>query len=295
MAEYLETMVAVCREVRRVLKPEGTFWLNIGDSYANDGKFGGETGGKQDYLDDANRKRVGRNKRMTGLKPKDLCMIPNRLAIALQDDGWFVRSEIIWAKSNPMPESVTDRPTSSHEKVWLLTKSERYFYDAAAIREAESAPGWDDSSRALGDVNKAAAARVDGPRNRRIPPRHQAYASCDQSGLDDVGRGGGRNARNVWTLATEPYRGAHSAVMATALAERCIKAGCPAGGTVIDPFGGAGTTGLVADRLQRNAVLIEINPDYAAMAERRINESAPLISPAFIVKHTSSSDHAESI
>ena len=162
------------------------------------------------------------------LKPKDLIGIPWRVAFALQADGWYLRSDIIWHKPNPMPESVTDRPTSAHEHVFLFSKSERYHYDAEAIKEP------------------AVAAEAEG------------------------GPALKRNARNVWTIATRPFPEAHFATFPPELAERCILAGCPAGGTVLDPFGGAGTTGLVADRLQRHAVLIELNPEYAAMAERRI-------------------------
>ena len=293
---YLDQMTAVCREARRVLKPSGTFWLNIGDSYAGSwGAQSREHAGKHapnvsalsaNQVKAAQIRSGTGSLARTGLKAKDLMMIPARLAIRLQEDGWYVRSEIVWHKPNPMPESVTDRPTSSHEKVWLLTKSERYFYDADAIREAETVPDWDDGTRVFGGVNKHGAnaahgerttGRVAGARKRGLPPRHTQYASSDQSGLDEVPRGGGRNARNVWTIATRPFKEAHFATFPPALADRCIKAGCPSGGHVLDPFGGAGTTGLVADRLGRVATLIELNPAYAAMARRRIDADAPLL------------------
>lgn len=283
--EFVDELVTVFREVRRVLRSDGTCWLNLGDSYANDGKWGGHTGGK--HVKALHCSPIGRNKRYTGLKPKDLIGIPWRAAFALQADGWYLRKDIIWHKPNPMPESVTDRPTSSHEHVFLLAKSASYFYDADAIREAESVPDWDDGTRTFGGVNKHGAnvqhgerttGRVAGARKRGLPPRHAPYASSDQSGLDDVARGGGRNARDVWTIATKPYADAHFATFPPDLAERCIKAGCPQGGVVLDPFGGAGTTGLVADRLRRDAILIEINPEYAAMAERRIRTEAGLFS-----------------
>ena len=289
---YVETLAIIARELWRVLKPSGTFWLNIGDCYAHDGKHGGETGGKQAYLDDGNRKRVGRGKRVTNLKPKDLCLVPARVALRLQTDGWWLRSEIIWAKPNAMPESVTDRPTCAHEKVFLLSKSERYFYDADAIREAESVPDWDDGSRVFGGVNKAGAnvahgertaGRRAGPRKRGLPPRHASYSSSDQSGLDAVGRGSGRNARNVWTIATQPYRGAHFATMPPNLAERCIRAGCPDGGHVLDPFAGTGTTGMVADRLGRHATLIDINPAYGELQRSRIQDDAPLLAQIVVL------------
>lgn len=282
--EYVAEMVAVFRAVKRVLRDDGTLWLNLGDSY-NAGRNGGHAGGaKQAALARHDGiERSGAN--VPGLKPKDLIGIPWRVAFALQADGWFLRSDIIWHKPNPMPESVTDRPTSAHEHIFLLSKSQRYFYDADAIREAEAVPDWDDGSRVFGGVNKHGAnaqhgerttGRLATARKRGIPPRHAQYDSSDQSGLDTVGRGGGRNARNVWTVATQPFSEAHFATFPPKLIEPCIKAGSPAFGTVLDPFGGAGTTGLVADRLQRNAVLIELNPEYAAMARRRIDGDAPL-------------------
>ena len=253
MTAYLETMVGVCRELRRVLKPAGTFWLNIGDSYATVG--GNGTQGASGQRASRTFTASGSSKKgiPDGLKPKDLCMIPNRLAIALQDDGWWVRSEIIWAKPNPMPESVTDRPTSAHEKIWLLTKCERYAYDAGAIAEIAEFPG----------------VRVATP-----------YTAASVGSTSTTAYNGNKretkNARNVWTVATQPFRGSHFATMPADLAERCIKAGCPAGGSVLDPFGGAGTTGLVADRLGRNATLIELNPEYFDMAKRRIESDAGL-------------------
>ncbi len=189
-------------------------------------------------------------------------------------------------KPNPMPESVTDRPTRSHEHVFLLSKSPRYFYDADAIREAEAVPDWDDGTRVFGGKNKAGAnvahgdrttGRLAGPRKRGVPPHHAQYKSGDQSGLDVVPRGAGRNARDVWTIATRPFRGAHFATMPPDLAERCIRAGSRPGDAVLDPFGGAGTTGLVAHRLQRRATLVEINPAYAELARGRIRGDAPLL------------------
>lgn len=288
---FVAEMVSVFREVRRVLRDDGTLWLNLGDSYAAGGMGAGS--GKQ--LTNRGTSAGGHmnkpRKAPSGLKPKDLVGIPWRVAFALQADGWYLRSAIVWAKPNPMPESVTDRPTSSYEMVFLLSKSERYFYDADAIREEEAVPDWDDGSRVFGGVNKAGAniqhgerttGRLAERRKRGLPPKHQQYESSDQSGLDAVGRGGGRNARNVWTIATRPFPEAHFATFPPELAERCIKAGCPAGGTVLDPFGGAGTTGLVADRLQRNAILIELNPTYAEMAERRIRSEAGMLSSVYL-------------
>lgn len=259
---FVAEMVGVFREVRRVLRADGTCWINLGDSYANDGKWGGSTGGKH-AAGLHGETGIGREKRVTGLKPKDLCGIPWRVAFALQEDGWYLRQDIIWAKPNPMPESVTDRCTKAHEYLFLMSKSARYFYDAEAIKEAAS-----ENTHATGKdgYRGAAAARhTNGDRN---------------DGGGAIGARENRNKRSVWEVATAPFSEAHFATFPPALIEPCIKAGCPKGGTCLDPFGGAGTTGLVADRLQRNAILIELNPKYAAMAERRIHNDAPLFAEA---------------
>ena len=259
--EYVAQMVSVFREVRRVLREDGTLWLNLGDSYAAQG---GAHGGREDNQRGVGAKRLhmeGAGDQMarrapSGVKPKDLLGIPWRVAFALQADGWYLRSDIIWHKPNPMPESVTDRPTKAHEYVFLLTKSARYYYDAGAIAEDSVVP----------------AGRV------------MAFGSPSQVGTlrGDVGRvrvdDGTRNARTVWPIATQPYKGAHFATMPPTLAERCIKAGTKAGDTVLDPFGGAGTTGLVADRLGRDAILCELNPSYADLARARIKDDNPMFS-----------------
>lgn len=265
MQQYLTAMVGVCRELRRVLKPQGTFWLNIGDTFA--ANRGGTTpsaetltGGQNGHGGDSTKRgrkdgyNPSRDPKGHGLKHKDLCMIPNRLAIALQEDGWYVRSEIIWHKPNPMPESVRDRPTCAHEKVWLLTKSEKYFYDADAIREQ-------DSGKPSG--------------NGFVRPERQTYG--ERGNTEQWLPGKGANARNVWTIPPRPFRGARFAVMPPKLAERCIKAGCPVGGHVLDPFGGAGTTGLVAQSLGRHATLIEFNPAYCDLASERIAQAGGFI------------------
>ena len=423
MQGYLETMVGVCREVRRVLKPTATMWLNVGDSYA--GYHGNKNAEIPTSATNGWTRGTNENKRTStanrnGLKAKDLCLVPNRLAQMLQEPwyagslksprdrawlaalvdgegsifiarqregtptgrnrasfrsqdsfqpglviantnkalleraaeitgfgniqmakrgpsnrrdsyvwrisgskassvlreiypdliakqkearialacgpsgehaaqcyeslkglhqgetfdfdapaptslyerGWYVRSEIIWAKPNPMPESVKDRPTSAHEKVWLLTKSERYFYDADAIAEPfVMQEGGRTIERGAHGSSKARGAG----------------GQADQSNIGGFTRTkDARNARNVWPIASLPYSGAHFATMPPALAERCIKAGCPEGGTVLDPFGGAGTTGLVADRLGRHATLIELNPGYRDLAADRVQSDAPL-------------------
>jgi DNA modification methylase len=253
---FVSRMVEVFREVRRVLRSDGTCWLNLGDSYAMSTKGSSGKGERQQrnvgtLLEDRSWSIPA------GLKPKDLIGIPWRVALALQADGWWLRSEIIWHKPNPMPESVTDRPTKAHEQIFLLTKSERYWYDAEAIKEP-------DKGQPSGN---GFAGRQGG--SERVGPLLGGNGSAER-----FEPGGGRNARSVWTIATAPFAEAHFATFPPELPAKCIKAGCPPGGTVLDPFGGAGTTGLVADRLQRNAILVELNPEYAAMAEKRIANDA---------------------
>ena len=326
--EHLDNIVAVFREVRRVLRKDGTLWLNYGDAYAGGGR--GEGSGKQTT-------NVGSNLppfRPDGFKPKDLMMMPARVAMALQADGWWLRSEIVWHKPNPMPESVTDRPTSAHEKMFLLSKKPRYFYDHVAVREdgiGTHAPGKNPCRRDTQGKDSGLIAFKERARNG-----------------------------NVWTIATHPYSGTHFATFPPALIEPCIKAGTsekgvcancgapwvretektlkttprnptfaqhgtkhvagqdsagsnrhrdghmpglvnhftttgwrpscgcdrgndliagmdPVAAMILDPFAGSGTVGLVADRLGRDAILVEINPDYAEMARERISSDAPLL------------------
>ena len=430
LQDHIARLVDVFREVRRVLRSDGTLWLNYGDAYCSTDKWGGGkngNSGKQTVSDDGSVPSWAvrqRKQSQPGIKPKDLLMMPERLAIALCDDGWYVRSRIIWHKPNPMPESVTDRPTKSHEHIWLMSKSPRYFYDAEAIKEratyegpnspesiaspygqgftrrAQAVPaGWDTEPGAHGQFHKNGRASQNDDRAR--PPGTRPHKGIGAKGNANGFRGGcyvdgqpgkrtkrgntkpgkneldpsmrlrhgcnerweqreaagetplSRNCRDVWTIATTPFAEAHFATFPPELAERCIKAGtsergccgyCGApwervtarvdqgydgsrygeravaatggvisGGTekstlgssngksvgqtttsgwratcscvdpghsalctVLDPFGGSGTTGLVADRLQRNAILIELNPEYAEMARRRLTKDAPL-------------------
>jgi DNA modification methylase len=322
--QYVSNMVAVFREVRRVLRPDGTLWLNLGDSYA----ASSNTGGTNSIQGSA--KRVGAMTSKghgipTGLKPKDLVGIPWRVAFALQADGWYLRSDIIWSKPNPMPESVTDRPTKAHEYLFLLAKSERYYFDADAVREdfADERMGNPGIYRSKHEGAKSTTLRNDGDRIGK--------------GWDKGEERGGRNIRSVWTIATQPYPGAHFATFPPKLVEPCILAGtsergvCPECGapwrrmvertvenrvarvghvnldrndsgasvnadrtytttgwkptcthdaepvpaTVLDPFGGSGTTAMVAQHLSRRAVLIDLNPDYIDQQLKR-NQAMPL-------------------
>ena len=260
---YIARLVEVFREVRRVLRDDGTLWLNLGDSYHNlrTHMNGGaptntvHVGGARDGTECFGR--ANRNRRIAGVKDKDLLMIPAQVALALRADGWWLRSDIIWHKPNPMPESVTDRPTSAHEHMFLLTKSARYFYNADAVREPTEQP------------DRQRADRVGGT-------AHAERQQHSEGGLFTGAQT--RSARNVWTIPSSPFSGAHFATMPPELAERCIKAGTKPGDTVLDPFGGAGTTALVADRLWRDAILCELNPEYATLARSRIHGDCPMFS-----------------
>lgn len=254
-AEYLENMVAVFAEVKRVLRDDGTLWLNMGDSYAGapSGSFDSGNRGKGQEGGEF-RANKAFNTAIGSLKPKDLCGMPWRLAFALQADGWYLRSDIIWHKPNPMPESCTDRPTKSHEYVFLLTKRPRYYFDAEAVKEA------------------ATCDRVRGPAEHPCPDTN------GNSGLARRDSGGTRNIRSVWTIPTAPYPKAHFATYPPKLVEPCIKAGCAEGGTVLDPFCGSGTTGAVALKLGRRFIGIELNAEYADLAIERISSEATLFS-----------------
>jgi DNA modification methylase len=274
--EYVAKMVEVFQEVKRVLRKDGTLWLNIGDCYASkppgcdgvsnsSGLHGAQ--GETKYRETLT-KSVGtkRNTVVGNLKPKDLVGIPWRLAFALQEDGWWLRSDIIWAKPNPMPESVTDRPTKAHEYIFLLSKSERYYYNTEAIREPMAK-----SSEKRGPVD------FGGEKGRHYSP-----PSTDpnyRNGHEQWGRtydyrvsnaDGNRNKRTVWTIATKPFSEAHFATFPPALIVPCILAGCPEGGTVLDPFVGSGTVLEVSEKLGRNSIGIELNPDYCDMVRRRM-------------------------
>ncbi len=252
---YVERAVAIFREVRRVLANDGTLWLNLGDSYGANNHGAGVTGSSDGGVRRGYSSRSS-PKNGAGIKPKDLVGIPWRVAFALQADGWYLRSDIIWHKPNPMPESVTDRPTKAHEYLFLLSKSERYYYNAEAINE----PG---TGRPPGNVapHKYAEAYA-----KADDERHRTAAGLERARLGYTTR----NARTVWTIASQPYAGAHFATFPEELPRRCILAGSAPGDTVLDPFLGSGTTAAVAVGHGREAIGIEINPTYRGLALARI-------------------------
>jgi len=331
--EYVKNMVEVFREVKRVLRDDGTVWLNLGDSYVGGGRGSqwSKEGTKQQAHIDAGVKYGSPTGKIDGLKPKDLVGIPWRVAFALQADGWYLRQDIIWHKPNPMPESVTDRCTKSHEYIFLLSKNKKYYYDNEAIKE--------DAVR-YGSIPK-------GKKYSSELANENIFAKHTRETLNEKPVAEKRNKRSVWIVATKPYREAHFATFPPDLIEPCVLAGCPekvcvecatpyerkveskrlkrnelskddpryrpntydgsykdingkadAGytetkdlglekqcqcesnetkaGTVLDPFGGSGTTGVVANRYGRNAILIELNDEYAEMSRKRIYNDAPL-------------------
>jgi DNA modification methylase len=261
--EYTQKMVEVFREVKRVLRDDGTLWLNLGDSYTSTAQ--GTYNTVDDYVGEGTGKSRANYRPFTGLKPKDLVGIPWRIAFALQADGWYLRSDIIWSKPNPMPESVTDRPTKAHEYVFLLTKKAKYYYDADAVREPLQECSIE---RAKYGWNGTMIFDEKGKETYRSQP----------DPVDKMGErwspSTGRNRRTVWEIATQPTPEAHFATFPEALVEPCIKAGSKQGDTILDPFGGSGTTGLVARNLKRDCILIELNPEYVKIMKKklRLNE-----------------------
>lgn len=257
--EFIDRLVLVFREVHRVLRDDGTLWVNMGDSYAGTGKSGGGAQGERwdECGADTAGPRGGKwSPAPRGWKQKDLIGMFWRLAFALQDDGWYLRQDIIWHKPNPMPESVRDRCTKAHEYLFLLSKSPKYYFDWKTMQEpAETRPRGDSHSFAR---NTATTPPPGTPRQHR-------------EGRPKVAHQGTRNKRSVWSVATHPYKGAHFATFPPDLIQPCILAGAPRGGLVLDPFGGAGTTALVAMQEGRRSVLCELNPKYAALARARLD------------------------
>lgn len=261
--EYVTKMVEVFREVKRVLKKEGTLWLNLGDTYYN---FRGYT----DYStkqtcasNDAHKKNCAsgkRNQKQDNLKGKDLVGIPWMTAFTLRTDGWYLRQDIIWHKPNPMPESVTDRCTKAHEYIFLLTKSQKYYFDNEAIKEEANYDGRKD------EVFKG-GVKYKGHQQQTMLSRGHERWKKDDNGTRI------RNKRSVWTVTTKPFKSAHFATFPEDLILPCVLAGCPKGGTILDPFAGAGTTGVVAKKNNRNFIGIELNPKYVKMAQQRIDNT----------------------
>lgn len=269
---YVALLVVLFGEVRRVLTDDGVVFLNLGDSYAvRQGATSGRQGKTGQRADRTFTAEMLAKNVPSGLKPKDLIGIPWAVAFALRTDGWYLRSDIIWSKPNPMPESVTDRPTKAHEYVFLLTKNAMYYYNADAIKEPYASTTFDrqaysfTGSRRDADWNGHVLGRKDNHHQGILPTTGAQTLHPD-----------GRNKRTVWTIATQPYKGAHFATMPEQLAETCILAGSRPGDLVLDPFSGAGTTGLVALRLQRRFLGFDLNAEYCALARRRIEDSAPL-------------------
>lgn len=286
--EYIERLRTVFRETRRVLRSDGVCWINIGDKWASGGNGGG---GKATKYGSVPSDTAGWRQPPTGYKDKDLVGIPFMLAFALRADGWWFRQVNVWAKTNGMTESTIDRTTIAHEYVLHLTKSADYWYDSAATRlpaVPESVGRLERAMRANldaggfvmsgggykppGQTPHQGARRTD--KQRGHSRRHAGFNDRWDALSKEEQQAQGAQLRSVWWLPTANYPESHFAVMPEEMAAVCILAGCPKGGTVLDPFGGAGTTGLVADRLGRDAILIEINPAYAAMARRRIEADA---------------------
>jgi DNA modification methylase len=259
--DFVAAMVEVLRSVWRVLRDDGTLWLNIGDSYSRGDRVSVPTqrgaassaNDAEKYLFDSPAAKMGGHET---IKPKDLCGMPWRLAFALQADGWYLRSDIIWSKPNPMPESVTDRPTKAHEYIFLLTKRPRYFYDADAVRESGKGFGAGERFRHDAYTNNRSMNNSDKREGDRGGGKHSFS--------------GGRNKRSVWEIPTQPYSEAHFATFPEALVVPCVLAGSREGDTVLDPFAGSGTTGKVAVELGREFIGVELNPEYADLAAKRI-------------------------
>lgn len=248
--EYVAGMVELFREVRRVLRKDGTLWLNLGDSYAANRSYQVPSTKGGPKHSPAQSKQAN-NTVPLGLKPKDLVGIPWRVAFALQADGWWLRQDIIWHKPNPMPESVRDRCTKAHEYVFMLSKSKKYYYDHEAVKE----PAVSDHRSGNGYGR---------------PEQISKGGRGQEKGWSNVG--GLRNRRSVWTVTTKPFKGAHFAVFPPDLVEPCILAGCPEGGTVLDPFAGSGTVAMVARELGRKSIGLELNPEYIEIAKRRLSQ-----------------------
>lgn len=285
--EYVDALVDVFRGVRRVLRSDGVVWLNIGDTHSSAPR--GPRHGRTSRLSSPERQErvspvVNKRGRAGATKPKDLMLVPFEVAFALRADGWWIRQTVIWDKTNPIPESAKDRPTTSHEYVFLLSKSSRYFFDADAIAEPATWERWgNQTNRKHEEISRSRASFIKGHTREELAERFPVSAKTREARAESVSGNGGsdqesmqagmtKNARSVWRGNCAQFGGDHAAVMPDWLAERCILAGCPAGGVVLDPFAGAGTTALAARRLGRRSIGIELNPEYAQLAAKRLSQ-----------------------
>ena len=272
--EFTHNLVKVFREIRRILKDDGTVWLNLGDSYSS----GGRTTTTNQSLRGDKDYGVTRPKPSKNIKPKDLIGIPWRVAFALQEDGWYLRQDIIWHKPNPMPESVKDRCTKAHEYIFLLSKNVKYYFDNEAIKE-DSVTVNSKGERGVPNSIKTIGKSVEDDPMFRV--RHGFKGMKPQEK---------RNKRSVWTVTTKPFKGAHFATFPPDLIEPCVLAGCPEGGVVLDPFGGSATTGIVANKHNRNAVMCELNPDYIEIAKQRIHKDLGIMANTEIITGRNEND-----
>lgn len=267
--DYIQKIVSLFREIKRVLKDDGTVWLNLGDAYAGSGR--GRIANGQAHPGIEHKQSVGQrsgfinlSNKVAGLKPKDLIGLPWRVAFALQEDGWYLRKDIVWNKPNAMPESVRDRPTSSHEYIFLLSKSQKYYYDHEAIKEEAAYKQFSDPPR-----GSRGAFGMEQQGRREDKPRGSFKGKYGDLAFRAIRNK--RNKRSVWTVATKPTKDAHFATYPVELIEPCVLAGCPIDGIVLDPFMGSGTTGIAALKHSRNFIGIELNPEYIKIANKRLN------------------------
>lgn len=266
--QYVESLVEIFREVSRVLKDDGTLWLNLGDSYAGNG--GGDKMSGKNKTNKGSSGSKYRTPGKLGLKPKDLIGIPWRVAFALQEDGWYLRQDIIWSKPNPMPESVKDRCTKAHEYIFIFSKKPRYYFNHEAIKEPAAYPNGTNSPESIKSPHGQGFTRANSFKRKTATRGKPGAPNQHREEREDIEFTGTRNKRSVWTVPTKPYKGAHFATFPPDLIKPCILAGCPQDGIVLDCFGGSGTVGEVAKESGRDFILIELNPKYKPLIDKRI-------------------------
>lgn len=260
--DYIMRLTEVFTEVRRILRPDGTLWLNISDTYAGKGNQGEYVDAKNPH--GRNGQAVALNYKVEGCKPKDMIGIPWMLAFALRDAGWYLRNDIIWMKENPMPESVKDRCARCYEHIFLFSKSRKYHFDYKAISEPIAPATAQRLKRGISERNKYGIA-IPGQAQQQTINRPREHGEITEDKINPL-----RNKRDVWIINTVPFKGGHYAAYPPKLVETCLLAGCPEGGIVLDPFMGSGTTGMVAKQLNRHYIGVELNPEYADLALARI-------------------------